>query len=120
MRDNTYKAFEINCRQGRSNYYVTGAGFNIATYLVNDYIKNKEIDFKICDNETLWRVVPKSVSYDYIISKYHPKMKELEKEGKVSNSLLYSFDNGFIRKLWTFKNLHSHFKKFKIYYEKKS
>lgn len=120
MRDNTYKAFEINCRQGRSNYYVTGAGFNIATYLVNDYIKNKEMDFKICDNETLWRVVPKSVSYDYIISKYHPKMKELEKEGKVSNSLLYSFDNRFIRKLWTFKNLHSHFKKFKIYYEKKS
>ena len=42
-RDNTYKVFEINLRQGRSNFYVTGAGYNLAKYITEDYIYNNEI-----------------------------------------------------------------------------
>ena len=93
-RDGKYKLFEINCRQGRSNYYVTGAGYNIAKLLVEDLVEHKELPFVITENESLWRMVPKAVAFKFVPKSYHPRMKALLKKGAATHSLEYSRDFG--------------------------
>ncbi len=99
-RDGKYKAFEINCRQGRSNYYVTGAGYNLARFLVEDRVEHKPQDEPVCcQNRHLWMAIPKKVAYDYIPGKFHPEMKALEKAGAYVNPLWYSGDPALLHKL---------------------
>lgn len=119
-RDGKYKVFEINCRQGRSNYYVTGAGYNIAKLLVQDRVEKQDLPFVIADNPSLWRVVPRKVMFDYIVSQYHGELKERIANKQECTPLFYSRDPAFKRKLRMGRNLLSHFVKFKQYYEKKS
>ncbi|MBQ5583595.1 MAG: ATP-grasp domain-containing protein [Ruminiclostridium sp.] len=119
-RDGKYKFFEINCRQGRSNYYVTGAGYNIAKLLVEDRVEGKDLPFVLADNPSLWRVVPRKVAYDFIVSEYHEEMKARIREGREVTPLFYDKDKAFGRTLRMKKNLLGHFKKFKQYYEKKN
>ena len=88
-RDGKYKFFELNCRQGRSNYYVTNSGFNIAKYLVEDYIEHKDIPFKTAQDEYLWMVVPKAVAFKYVKDpEMKRRMKKLIKERKMVNPCL--------------------------------
>ena len=119
-RDGKYKFFEINCRQGRSNYYVTGAGYNIAKLLVEDRVEGKDLPFVLADNPSLWRVVPRKVAYDFIVSDYHEEMKARIREGREVTPLFYDKDKAFGRTLRMKKNLLGHFKKFKQYYERKN
>ena len=118
-RDGKCKVFEINARQGRSNYYVTAAGENIAAYLVDDLIFNKELTFKSVNNRSLWMIVPRKVAFDYISQdSYKKEMKELIKEGKCVNPLIYNADRNLKRGLRVRKNLMSHFYKYHKYYGK--
>lgn len=118
-RDGKYKVFEINTRQGRSNYYVTGAGANIAKYLVEDYVLDKPLKFNAVDNESLWMVVPRKVAFKYIKpEEYRDQMKRLIQKKKVVNPLLYKPDNSLVRKLRIFKNMFRHFGAYKKYMDK--
>ncbi|MEG2138716.1 MAG: ATP-grasp domain-containing protein, partial [Oscillospiraceae bacterium] len=116
-RDGKYKVFEINCRQGRSNYYVTGSGQNIAKWLVEDRMEHRDQTFTLADKKALWTVVPMGVAYKYTPQKYHAEMKALVAGGAVSNSLFYDGDpGGAAKKLRLIKNQMGHYMKFKKYY----
>lgn len=116
QRDGKYKVFEINTRQGRSNYYVTGAGANVAKYVVEDYIMDKPLEFCSVTKKHLWLVVPKKVAFDYIKpQEYKREMKELIAAGEYVNPLLFRQDNGFVRRIRLFKSLMGHHFKFRKY-----
>ena len=117
-RDGKYKFFEINTRQGRSNYYVTASGFNVARYLVEDYIYNKKMELELSKEPHLWMVVPKKVAFKYVQQEENIKrMNQLISEGKVVHPLFYKPDRSLHRNLRMLKANLSHYKKFEKYYQ---
>ena len=118
QRDGKFKAFEINTRQGRSNYYVTGAGYNLAKILVEDRVEHKPLELVVTRNRSLWRVVPQQVAYAYTPKQYHAEMKALIRAGAAKNPLFYGPDKHPTRRLRMTKNALGHFVKFKQYYQK--
>lgn len=113
-----FRCFEINLRQGRSNYYVTGAGINIVKLVMETYEDGKE-DLTLCTQETFWRVIPSAVAFKYTEDKaLVAKAKMLQKQGKCSSSLEYTKDmfRNPMRFAFVMEQLRRQFKKFKKYY----
>ena len=118
QRDGKFKAFELNARQGRSNYYVTGAGHNLARLLVDDRVERKELEPVVTRNRSLWMVVPRKVAFDYTPKRYHQELRALIRAGAVTNPLLYGPDAAPKRRLRLAKNQLGHFLKFRKYYHR--
>ena len=98
------------------NYYVTGAGHNLAEYLVNDYILNQPATFTIAREKYLWSVVPRSVMFSYIRPQiYREEMRALIMEGRINNPLNYAADRNFKRRLSLFKSRLGHIYKYRKY-----
>ena len=114
-RDGKYKAFEINCRQGRSNYYVTGAGHNIAKLLVEDLIEGKQLPFQMATSRSLWRMVPKQTAFKFTPKQYHEEMRALIRAGADHHSLVYAKDASLKRRLRVWKNHLGNIKRFDRY-----
>lgn len=119
-RDNTYKLFETNPRQGRSSYFVTASGYNLAKWLVEDVIYHREMGLTIAQNEHLWIQVPKGIVRKYVREpKLRSKVKELIRAGKCTHSLFYKKDLSLSRYAKLQLNMLNYYKKYKKYYGKK-
>ncbi|MBO4882457.1 MAG: ATP-grasp domain-containing protein, partial [Lachnospiraceae bacterium] len=117
-RDGKFKFFEINTRQGRSNFYVTGSGFNVAEYITEDYFYKKDLPLKYAEEEHLWTVVPKGVALKYVKDPtLRATMKRLWSEGEVVNPIFLKGDSNPGRMYRMIKNYFSHYVKFKKYYK---
>lgn len=101
-RDGKYKFFEINVRLGRSNYYVTGSGFNTVKYIVDDYVYHKDFEgLEVADSEHLFTFVPKKVIKKFVHDEeLRDRALRLYKEKKVSNPIVYKPDMTLKRRLY--------------------
>lgn len=116
IRDGEYKIFELNGRQPRSNYFTSGAGFNITKFLINDYIYENNEDTVFAKGDFLFTVLPKPVCLKYVKNlKELEKMRTLYKNKQYANPMFYKGDNNIIRRLALIKTHFSHYKKYKIH-----
>ena len=112
-RDKKYKVLEINARQGRCSYYISPLGYNLVQTLVDDLIENKEMNFKVIDDEVLLSFVPKGVLKKYIKNEtFKKKALSLWKKGVV-NPVRYKKDTDFKRKLLLARRHFDYYKEYK-------
>ena len=116
-RDGKYKFFEINTRQGRSNFYVTGSGFNIAECIVEEYVNHNILQLKVAKQPHLWLVVPKKVAYTYVKDPKNIEMlNTLFRKRKLLIQIFLKGDFIFKRWIRMVKQHFSHYGKYKKYY----
>ena len=116
-----FRIFEINLRQGRSNFYMTTAGLNPA-WLANEVFESDGDDCIIVDKSVFWHHIPRSVAYKYTEDKkLVSRAKELDRAGLESSSVWYRYDMCLnpLRFICVVEQLRRQKKKFKIYYPKK-
>lgn len=120
-RDGKYKLFEMNPRQGRSSFFVTASGYNLAKWLVEDVVEHKEQGLTIADAHHLWMIAPAGIIKKYLKDEaLLAEAKELMRQGKVSHQLFCKEDAGLKRRIWYIKNQLNNYRKYKRYFGNKS
>lgn len=98
-RDQTFKLFEINIRQGRSSFFVTLNGYNLASWLVKDYVTGELAGAKtVYGNQdekdaVLWLGVPKKIFRRYAKDNADKdRALKLLDAGRVGTTVFYKKD----------------------------
>lgn len=119
-RTGEYKLFEMNPRQGRSSFFVTASGYNLAKWLVEDVVEHKEQPLTIADTESLWMIAPFGVIKKYLSDKeLLAEAIRLKKAGKASHQLFCMEDFSVKRLLWYIKSQLNYYRKTARYYGNK-
>jgi D-aspartate ligase len=101
-RDHTYKLFEINLRQGRSSYFVTLNGYNLAKCFVDDLVEDTAFDGHtvIGQGEKLWMEIPRSIFRKYVAEgPDKARGSSMIKTGNWGTTLEYAKDRNLMRTL---------------------
>lgn len=123
-RDGKYKFFEINLRQGRSSFYVTLNGYNLAKWYIDDYVedslKDKDTVYgnKLKSKHVLWMGVPVKIFKEYAFeNEAKDTAEELIHEGRYGTTVFYDKDRNFKRWLLMKYMFHNYYARYKKYYE---
>ena len=124
VRDGQYKFFEINLRQGRSSFYVTLNGYNLAKWYVDDYVEDSLKDQPVVygnqdpAKHKLWLGVPDKIFEQYAVDS--PAKKEalaLLRAGKVGTTVFYKPDMNVKRWLLMKHMYHNYYKDYQKYFK---
>lgn len=116
-RDKKFKVLEINARQGRSSYYITGCGYNLVKVLIEDLIEHKDMKYTFLTDRVLLSFVPRGVALKYIKDKeYRQEVIRLWKYRV--NPVNYREDRNFMRRLYLIKKYFRYYKEYKNGYWK--
>ncbi|WP_317619031.1 carboxylate--amine ligase [Bombilactobacillus folatiphilus] len=121
-RDQEFKLFEINLRQGRSSFYVTLNGYNLAQFLIDDYV-TKTLDQKptVYANKNkaqhqLWLGVTSGIFKKYALeNQYKEVALELLRQDRYGTTVFYKGDLGIKRFLllsYMFNRYRGRFKRY--------
>lgn len=120
VRDGQYKLFEMNPRQGRSSFFVTASGYNLAKWLVDDVVEHKDMPLTIADTQHLWMIAPAGIIKKYLKDpQLLAEAKALIKAGKSSHQLFCKEDVTPRRAVWYVKNQLNNYRKYKRYFGNK-
>lgn len=123
-RDGKFKFFEINLRQGRSSFYVTLNGYNLAKWYVDDYV-----DDSLADKETvygnedesrrvLWLGVPVKLFKQYAVDNDDKhRAEKMIVQGQYGTTVFYKPDMNFKRWLLMRYMFHNYYGRYKKYFE---
>ncbi|KRL02812.1 hypothetical protein FC20_GL001852 [Lactobacillus equicursoris DSM 19284 = JCM 14600 = CIP 110162] len=123
-RDGQYKFFEINLRQGRSSFYVTLNGYNLAKWYIDDYVedslKDKETVYGNKNPQThrLWLGVPPKIFEKYAVdSDAKMAAMALLKAKRYGTTVFYKKD--FSPKRWLLMKhmYHNYYKDYERYFK---
>ena len=115
-----YKLLEINPRQGRSSFFVTSSGYNLAEFLAESCVYDKNPDIIYADSDRLWLSVPKKIIFKYVENgEVSERAKRLIKEKKYAYTLLYKKDMNLKRFLRIKLYYQRHIKEYKKYFFRK-
>lgn len=116
-RDGKYKVFEINTRQGRSNYYVTGTGNNIAKMVVDGFVYNQSKPLFVSTQPGLFTILPKRLILQYVQDEtLKKKVRQMYSENKVANPYYNKKEKSVKRKMYVLLNQLNQYKKYKQYF----
>lgn len=121
-RNDEYKLFEINLRQGRSSFFVTLNGFNLAKFVTEDQVFEAEFSktlYGTADSPKAkaWLGVPKKVFEEYAKENEGKRFAEkLISEKRYGTTVFYDQDKSFKRWILMKYMFHNYVKRFKTYF----
>lgn len=117
-RDGSYKFFEINVRLGRSNFYVTAGGYNVAEWYVRDWVRHEPMEGRVyARGEHLFAFVPKYVVKHYVLDPVlRDKALTLMRTGHASDPNVYGPDLSLKRRAYNLAYHVNHVRKFREHF----
>lgn len=125
VRDGEYKLFEINLRQGRSSFFVTLNGLNLARFVTEDRVFKQPFTETIygsnaSEKAKLWMGVPKKVFLTYARDNQDKEIaKQMIKEGRWGTTVFYQKERSLKRWLLMKYMFHNYIARFKTHFNVK-